>query len=133
MKKTFLGLILFVVMLPLLAQAEIHIVCWTNATLNEDSTTFNASTDQKEIRLTSFKDSETVPSVFISPGYINECLPIDFVVGIHALTAQTVAKTGEISQISGVRTIVVLPGLNPIPLPPSGITSAPALSVLEPN
>jgi len=116
MKRLFL-ILLF---LPMLAQAEIKTISWTTATLNEDSTPFNAVTDQKEIRLTCFRGLETTPSVFVSPG-IATSINIDFLVGTHRCTAQTIANNGEESQDSGELTFTIFQSLDPIPLPPSNL------------
>lgn len=115
--KLFLALLL---LLPVLAQAEIRNISWSNAVLNEDGTVFVPATDQREIRLTCFKGTDTTPSVFISPSDAI-VIAVDFAIGTHSCTAQTVANSGEISQPSGALAITISPNLPPIPLAPSGL------------
>jgi len=120
MKTTFWSLTLVIVMLASVAQAEVHTISWTNATLNEDGTSFDASMEQEEIRLEVLLDAEITPSVFISPGVATQ-LDIDLQVGTNQIIAKTVPKTGDTSQPSGILTIIVSPTLIPIPLAPSNL------------
>ncbi len=85
MKRLFLTLLL----LPMLAQAEVITVTWTNATEREDGTPFDAATEQLSVRLYCDGPPGSVPTITTSPGDA-ESMDMDFPVGNTTCEAATV-------------------------------------------
>ena len=117
-------LLLVLLFLPMLAQAEIRTLGWTNPTANTDGSPFDAATELAETRVSCLESNATVPAVFVELGFATS-IDIDFVPGRHECWATSVHVNGNESAPSNLIAFTIDPPPLPTPNPPTDLNVGP--------
>ena len=104
-------LLLLLLFLPVLAQAELKTFTWTGPTEREDGTPFDAATEQAQSNIYCLASGGIVAAVYVAPGNA-ETLDIDFTPGTYVCDSSVVDTDGLESIRSNSTSFVISPSIS---------------------